>query len=581
MSEPEIELHTKVDTPDSQGLSAVRELIVHQSVLDAMAEHVSTDTTVEHGGVMLGGVDAKTGAVTITGSIAAIGAVSSVASLTFTHETWDQISEVQERSFPGTKMVGWYHSHPHFGIFLSDHDLFIHRNFFKELWQVAYVIDPLLRQEGFFVWENGDVARLQRWQVVSDGGTPQGHLGVQEPARGMVPPPPPPPAKKRSVRIISSIVAIALLAFLAGSGVGLMVGGSKSERAAPTQKPIALPRVANVAQLVADGKVQLGIAATQIASSGSQVWFCTEQPRCVGEPPDKKSLDVPEKAEAIKAIAVSSGDDADVDDVAWVIAPNNDESGKSFVYRGDTKIDLDYSPDPQLIVVSADGNVAWAKTGSKTITKLEIPGNSKNLRKPSVVNFDTSGLSPSLEISQLAAWGTTLVVLGKDGNMYVEESGILSEDVKSVVEIAAYREHLWYLTADSTRRKVHHRTLNDKEATHWKMQVGKNAHIAAAPGYVWVTENLDGWLVRLSADGGTLVTDHRGPTDNEALAATADSLWALTKQVGANGNSLAMRYQIGRPPTFEGASPPASTSTSTRVPTATSRETRVGKPGGR
>ena len=39
-----------------------------------------------------------------------------------------------------------------------------------------------------FVWEDGDVARLAHWQVVSDGGSPEGHLGVQEPARGMVPP---------------------------------------------------------------------------------------------------------------------------------------------------------------------------------------------------------------------------------------------------------------------------------------------------------------------------------------------------------------------------------------------------------
>ena len=240
MSEPDIELHNKVETPESKGLSVVRELVVHQSVLDAMASHVGSDTTVENGGVMLGQVDEKTGTVTITGSIAAMGAVSRVASLTFTHETWDHISEVQERSFPDTKMVGWYHSHPHFGIFLSDHDLFIHRNFFVEPWQVAYVIDPLLQQEGFFVWEDGDVARLAHWQVVSDGGSPEGHLGVQEPARGMVPPPPAAPPKRGGT--IMGMTAIGLAAFLVGSLGGWFLGNNRED--STVQPPVKLVQTA-------------------------------------------------------------------------------------------------------------------------------------------------------------------------------------------------------------------------------------------------------------------------------------------------------------------------------------------------
>ncbi len=31
---------------------------------------------------------------------------------------------------PNIDIVGWYHTHPSFGIFLSHHDLFIHQNFF-------------------------------------------------------------------------------------------------------------------------------------------------------------------------------------------------------------------------------------------------------------------------------------------------------------------------------------------------------------------------------------------------------------------------------------------------------------------
>ena len=35
-----------------------------------------------------------------------------------------------EANFPTESLVGWQHTHPGFGIFLSGYDLFIHRNFF-------------------------------------------------------------------------------------------------------------------------------------------------------------------------------------------------------------------------------------------------------------------------------------------------------------------------------------------------------------------------------------------------------------------------------------------------------------------
>jgi hypothetical protein len=35
--------------------------------------------------------------------------------------------------------------------------LFIHRNFFREPWQVALVIDPRQDAAGFFVWQDGEI----------------------------------------------------------------------------------------------------------------------------------------------------------------------------------------------------------------------------------------------------------------------------------------------------------------------------------------------------------------------------------------------------------------------------------------
>src|SRR3954447_25139327 len=60
-----------------------------------------------------------------------------------------------ERNHHGRKILGWYHTHPGFGIFLSEMDLFIQNNFFPEPWQVASVYDPKSGEDGIFVWKRG------------------------------------------------------------------------------------------------------------------------------------------------------------------------------------------------------------------------------------------------------------------------------------------------------------------------------------------------------------------------------------------------------------------------------------------
>src|SRR5205085_10685180 len=84
---------------------------------------------------------------------------SSAAQVRFTAETWKHIQGVMEKEHPQQRIVGWYHTHPGFGIFLSDMDLFIHGNFFNLPWQVAFVYDPANGEEGMFVWREGKAQR--------------------------------------------------------------------------------------------------------------------------------------------------------------------------------------------------------------------------------------------------------------------------------------------------------------------------------------------------------------------------------------------------------------------------------------
>ncbi len=76
------------------------------------------------------------------------------ASVTYTPESWRYIHDKLTEMYPDDDavIVGWYHTHPGFGIFLSGMDQFIHQNFFTQCWHIAMVLDPLAHQSGFFCW---------------------------------------------------------------------------------------------------------------------------------------------------------------------------------------------------------------------------------------------------------------------------------------------------------------------------------------------------------------------------------------------------------------------------------------------
>ena len=143
---------------------------VHVQLLERIEDHVQRDTSVERGGVLVGTVE--DGVTIVRAAIPASGAVGGASSLTFTHETWAHANDIIDERFPDQQMVGWYHSHPHFGIFLSEYDRFIHENFFSEAWQVAYVTDPLLGQIGFFGWQDEQLVRFGEWDTVGESSRP-------------------------------------------------------------------------------------------------------------------------------------------------------------------------------------------------------------------------------------------------------------------------------------------------------------------------------------------------------------------------------------------------------------------------
>ena len=139
-------------------------IFIDRKAADAIERHALRDTSVELGGVLLGHecVDEQTGEpfVWITESLEAKHYENTQASFTYTHDSWEELTRERERLHPQLDIVGWYHTHPDFGIFLSGHDLFLHRNFFPQPLQVAYVIDPIRQIRGFFRWRGDGLEQV-------------------------------------------------------------------------------------------------------------------------------------------------------------------------------------------------------------------------------------------------------------------------------------------------------------------------------------------------------------------------------------------------------------------------------------
>ena len=133
-----------------------KNIYILQSVYKEIHKFTQNKTTNESGGMLVGTVLEEFGKtnIIISGFVEAKYCEATPTTLKFTHETWEYVHKEIEKKHPGKKIVGWIHTHPDFGIFLSEYDKFIHQNFFNEDYQVAYVVDPIQKIEGFYFWIN-------------------------------------------------------------------------------------------------------------------------------------------------------------------------------------------------------------------------------------------------------------------------------------------------------------------------------------------------------------------------------------------------------------------------------------------
>ncbi len=151
-----------------------------------VVQHARESLEAEVCGVLVGlvCVDDQGLWVEVSAAIRGHAAANGQAHVTFTHETWERIHSEREKRFPRLMIVGWYHSHPGFGVEFSEMDAFIHRNFFAGPAQLAMVVDPVAGREAICINGVGGIAYLDRCWVDGRERRLEGSATAAQPAAG-------------------------------------------------------------------------------------------------------------------------------------------------------------------------------------------------------------------------------------------------------------------------------------------------------------------------------------------------------------------------------------------------------------
>lgn len=241
-----------------------------ESVLEKVIKHVNSTTDSEVGGILVGKM--SEGATVVTAAIPAEKASVGSANVTFTHEVWEEVLPIIDRDHPDESMVGWYHSHPGFGIFLSEYDLFIQQNFFSDPAMVALVIDPLKGEGGWFEWQNDQVVQSDSFETPAVRSSRAVQAEVEQ---------------ATSNRRSSIIIGVAVAAF-----VSLIIGYFVGSSLAPKSKEVAQPQdeITEVQRLEAENadlRTRLREATSMVefesctysytVKPGESFWFIAER----------------------------------------------------------------------------------------------------------------------------------------------------------------------------------------------------------------------------------------------------------------------------------------------------------------
>ncbi len=227
--QPDVKQLAEEDFPRSEFPAGRRQdfrVFLAEDVHKRIVEHAGENLSVEIGGVLVGRWERDDDGpfAVVSEMIRCDSAASKTAEVTFTHDTWTAINNEMDNRFTELSIVGWYHSHPDFGIFLSDRDAFIQEHFFSGSGQVAYVVDPVRKTEGIFVWRKGKPTPCPHYWI-GERIVAASELSPSEPkpdpassaaAPGVAPPAPEEVPWMRLLSLVVPYVAVLMIGYLLG-----------------------------------------------------------------------------------------------------------------------------------------------------------------------------------------------------------------------------------------------------------------------------------------------------------------------------------------------------------------------------
>ncbi len=133
-------------------------LVLPERLKAQMIEHAGRWITHEQAGILLGRAyrdPSGTVYTVLTAAVPVDDTEASIAQVKLRASSWPSIwRELLQDS--EQEMVGWYHSHPGYGIYMSATDQNTQNNYFSAQWQIAVIVDPVRREFGAFAGNSAD-----------------------------------------------------------------------------------------------------------------------------------------------------------------------------------------------------------------------------------------------------------------------------------------------------------------------------------------------------------------------------------------------------------------------------------------
>lgn len=83
----------------------------------------------------------------------------------FTPAVWEGLAARWQSEYPGTLIVGRFHSRPGERSALTSYDAVLHQRFFAHSWQLSFIVDPLAKSAAFYRSEGERISRVAGFMV--------------------------------------------------------------------------------------------------------------------------------------------------------------------------------------------------------------------------------------------------------------------------------------------------------------------------------------------------------------------------------------------------------------------------------